>query len=98
MDFPLIFFFFFFFLGFHYYGVAMMVGCCCGGEVEGVGLWGSLWWRSKFVDRHGGGCGFVVIGICVGHRRLWWSMEAMGCGRGLCSQCGSRLWLTMVVG
>ena len=85
-------------MGFHYYGVAMMVGCCCGGEVEGVGLWGSIWWRSEFVDRHGGGCGFVVIGICVGHRRLWWSMEAMGCGRGLCSQCGSWLWLTMVVG
>ena len=30
-----------------------------------VGLWGSAWW-SEFVDRRGGGCGFVVIGVYGG--------------------------------
>ena len=45
------------------------------------------------MDRCGGGCGFVVIGICGGHRCLWWSEEAVGWGRGLYSWCGSWLWL-----
>ena len=80
-------------MGFSAYGVAVVVGCCCGGEVEGVGLWGSVWWRSGFVDRRGGGCGFVVIGIYGGHRQLWWSVEAVSCGQGLCLWCGSWLWL-----
>ena len=44
--------------------VHMVLLTCCG-EVEGVG-WGSEWWRSEFVDRRGGGCGFVVIGVCGG--------------------------------
>ena len=43
-----------------------MVLSTCRGEVEGMGLWGSTWWRSEFVDRRGGGCGFVVTGICGG--------------------------------
>ena len=43
-----------------------MVLPTCRGEVEGVGLWGSAWWRSEFVDQRGGGCGFVVIGVCGG--------------------------------
>ena len=43
-----------------------MVLLTCRGEVEGVGLWGSAWWRSKFVDWRGGGCGLVVIDICGG--------------------------------
>ena len=43
-----------------------MVLLTCRGEVEGVGLWGLAWWRSEFVDRLGGGCGFVVIGVCGG--------------------------------
>ena len=43
-----------------------MVLLTCRGEVEGMGLWGSAWWRSEFVDRRGGGCGFVVTGICGG--------------------------------
>ena len=43
-----------------------MVLPTCHGEVEGMGLWGSAWWRSEFVDRHGGGCGFVVIGVYGG--------------------------------
>nr|POE74921.1 hypothetical protein CFP56_55775 [Quercus suber] len=41
-----------------------MVLPTCRGEVEGVGLWGSAWWRSEFVDRRGKGWGFVVIGVC----------------------------------
>ena len=43
-----------------------MVLPTCRGEVEGVGLWGSAWWRSEFVDRRGGGCGFMVINVCDG--------------------------------
>ena len=43
-----------------------MVLPTCHGEVEGMDLWGSTWWRSEFVDRHGGGCGFVVIGVYGG--------------------------------
>ena len=53
-----------------------MVLSTCHGEVEGVGLWGSVWWRSEFMGRHGWGCGFVVIGVCGGvlvmaHIRVW---------------------------
>ena len=43
-----------------------MVLSICRDEVEGVGLWGLVWWRFEFVDRHGGGCGLVVIGVCGG--------------------------------
>ena len=32
------------------------------------------------MDQRGGGCEFVVIGICGGHWCLWWSEEAMGWG------------------
>ena len=54
---------------------------------------GSARWRSEFMDWHGGACGFVVINVCGGHQRLWWSVEAVGCGRGLCSRCDLWLWL-----
>ena len=60
-----------------------MVLLTCRGEVEGMGLWGSAWWRSEFVDRCGGGCGFVVTSICGGVlvmaqiKSLDWSV--MGC-------------------
>ena len=43
-----------------------MVLLTCRGEVEGMSLWGLTWWRSEFMDRRGGGCGFVVIGVCGG--------------------------------
>ena len=55
----------FFWVGFCAYSVVVMVGCCCGGEVEGVGLWGSAWWRSGFVDWHGGGLS-LWIGVVEG--------------------------------
>ena len=45
--------------------VHMVLLTCCG-EVEGMGLWGSAWWRFEFVDRLGGGCGFVVIDVYGG--------------------------------
>ena len=89
-----------------WWGVAVVVrwrAWVCGDRHGGgLGLWigvvevwvyGSEWWRSEFMDRRGGGCGFVVIGVYGGHRQLWWSMEAVGCGRGLCLWCGSWLWL-----
>ena len=43
----------------------MVLPTCCG-EVEGMGLWGLVWWRSEFVDRRGGRGGFVVIGVSGG--------------------------------
>ena len=40
--------------------------------MEGVDLWGSAWWRVWVCgDRRGGGCLFVEISVCGGHRRLW---------------------------
>ena len=48
------------------FGIFFVGFFLCRGKVEGVGLWGSAWWRSEFVDRCGGGCGFVLIGICGG--------------------------------
>ena len=48
------------------FGIFFVGFFLCRGKVEGVGLWGSAWWRSEFVDRCGGGCGFVVISICGG--------------------------------
>ena len=48
------------------FGIFFVGFFLCRGKVEGVGLWGSAWWRSEFVDRCGGGCGFVVIGVCGG--------------------------------
>ena len=53
-----------------------MVLPTCHGEVEGMGLWGSMWWRFEFVDWRGRGCAFVVINVCVGvlvmaQNRVW---------------------------
>ena len=58
-----------------------------------VWICGLAWWRFEFVDRRGGRCGFVVIGVYGGHRHLRWIVEAVGCGRGLCSRCDLWLWL-----
>nr|POE60424.1 hypothetical protein CFP56_45625 [Quercus suber] len=46
-------------------------------------LWGSTWWRSEFVDRHGGGCGFVVIGFYGGVLVRWHRSEFGSIGDGL---------------
>ena len=62
------------------------------GVVE-VWVYGLAWWRVEFMNWRGEGCGFVVIDIYGGHQCLWWSVKAVGCGQGLCSRCGSWLWL-----
>ena len=66
---------FFFFCLFVWVSVHMVLPTCRG-EVEDVGLWGLAWWRSEFVDRHGGGCGFVVIGVYGGF--WWWYRSEFG--------------------
>ena len=55
-----------------------MVLPTCHGEVEGVGLWGLAWWRSEFVDWRGGGCAFVVIGVCGGVLVIAWIRVRVG--------------------
>ena len=70
--------------------VAVVVGCCYGGEVEVEGLWISVVEVCICGLVEGVGLWRLVYG---GHWCLWWSVEAVGCGRGLCSRCDLWLWL-----
>ena len=91
VDFPLNFFFF----GF------LCIRCCYDGEVEGVGLWGSVWWRFRFrigvVEGWVYGLAWWRVWVC-GDQHLWWtSVSVVECGgSGLWSRFVFAMWFMVV--